>query len=217
MKLSTGVRGTSLKGLVQVVGVVASCMSDSASSGAGVVRSVEALRDRIDRGEGDRLPVVSRNILERAKEGAEASSQPVNVIKGAMESLAEASVLLSPSPVLEVMDANVWSAGCCVCTLSAAGATNVSGASDVRRPNRELRRLLPFALPCERGPVCAGFVGVGGRSSFDACVSSWPVGDCEQSSPSMLRKLLRLASFPPTREPKILTPLPKDSGEPLMV
>lgn len=39
-------------------------------------------------------------------------------------------------------------------------------------------------------------------------------GELGESSPSMLRKLFRLISLPPaTRDPKMLTPLPNDSGE----
>lgn len=59
-------------------------------------------------------------------------------------------------------------------------------------------------------------VGVGGSSSPLAWTSMWFDGDLERSSSLMLRKLLRRFDLPEEQpKPKILTPLPNDSGDAL--
>ena len=98
----------------------------------------------------------------------------------------------------------------------------MSGAREDRRPNRLLRRLFPLP-PLDDGrivplPVLV-LVGVGGMSSLMELTSRELLlvlrdGEFDKSSSLILRKLERL--LVPVLDPKILTPLPKDSGEALI-
>src|SRR6266480_1975701 len=68
---------------------------------------------------------------------------------------------------------------------AAFGGRNVSGPSELRLPNRLLRRLVSFGFV----DVPVGFVGVGGSSSTLDWLSLLPEGEFAFSSPSTLTKL----------------------------
>lgn len=82
----------------------------------------------------------------------------------------------------------------------------MSGFSEVRRPNRLLRRLFSFDL---RPSPPVGFVGVGGNSSLLLWLSTICDGDCEWSSPSKLVKLSRRLNEGFIRAPKAVMLWPK--------
>ena len=150
----------------------------------------------LDSGEGDLARDGRRSSLERPSDGEGCSLEGVNVMNGVLDAATMSSFWRFLG--VGVTDECLPSIRCCSSTDAAAsGATKVSGARDDRRPRRLLRRLLPLPFDCGRGPVFAGFVGVGGRSSVETCESSFAVGELlVESSPSMLKKLLRRTSLP---------------------
>jgi len=152
----------------------------------------------------------------RPREG-DGEATPVSVMNGSAES-SNAGRSVFSGLALGVSRKDIYlllSSSISDCS-SAWGELNVSGPRDVLLPNRLLRRLLLLPFDCGLVVVDADFVGVGGRSSLLEWLSRQWVGELLMSSPSMLRKLPRRVSCgAPTLDPKMLTPLPKDSGDAL--
>lgn len=180
------------------------------------MKEEETSLNRRVRGDGHDLLCDCRRVIDSEKDCCVGDPQGVIVREGVLDPTSSLSDFLSRSRVVAI-ERNLLAVGYCSIAVSPSGATKVSGASDDRRPNRLLRRLFPF--PFDWGlsvavPVLAVLVGVGGISSPE-CASRWgPVGDWLKSSSVTLRKLLRRVRLPLLgRVPKMLTPLPNDSGD----